>query len=189
VPVLAPKVDISRALTIGGWMSEDELLWLATQAHRYQYVVEFGSLHGRSTVAMADNMLAPFKLWAVDPWAGDYYNEEGSPIPITTYVYPYFRQNLAEHIKAGHVIPVREFSYRFSLPYHVDMVFIDGDHRYETVVKDIKKAFDLLKNGGLICGHDYGHQDWPGVKQAVDSLVSTMSPIKVEGTIWSAIKC
>jgi predicted O-methyltransferase YrrM len=73
------------------------------------------------------------------------------------------------------------FSYQFSLPYKIDMVFIDGDHRYETVVKDIKKAFELLKPGGLICGHDYDHPNWPGVKQAVDEYVGN---VEIEGTIW-----
>lgn len=185
---MVSHVDISQALKIGGWMSEPELTWLAEHAHKYQLIVEFGSLHGRSTRAMADNMLNGSKLWAVDPWAGDYYDEDGGKVPISTYVMPYFKQNLADHIKVGKVIPVREFSYRFKLPFQVDMVFIDGDHKYETVIKDIKKAFELLKDGGLICGHDYEHPSWPGVKKAVDILVDTMSPIKVEGTIWSAIK-
>jgi predicted O-methyltransferase YrrM len=98
---------------------------------------------------------------------------------------PYFMKNLADHIQSDHVLPVRGFSYSFNLPYKIDMVFIDGDHRYETVVKDIKKAYELLKSGGLICGHDYNHPQWPGVKKAVDELVG---PVGVEHTIWHAIK-
>jgi len=186
--MMTSQVNIDKALTIGGWMSEPELTWLASMASSHKYIVEFGVLHGRSCRAMADNMMPNGHIWAVDPWAGDYYEEEGEKVPISTYVMPYFIQNLSDYIKADRVTPVREFSYRFKLPHQVDMVFIDGDHRYETVIKDIKKAFELLKDGGLICGHDYGHPAWPGVKKAVDILVDTMSPIKVEGTIWSAIK-
>lgn len=184
--VAMPQVDISRALTIGGWMSEDELLWLATQARYHQYIVEFGSLHGRSARAMADNLCYAGKIWCVDPWAGDYINEEGEKLnQVNTYVMPYFVQNLKDHIEANRVVPVREFSYRFSLPHRVDMVFIDGDHRYETVVKDIKKAYELLREGGLICGHDYDHPAWPGVRQAVTEWVG---PVEVTGTIWHALK-
>lgn len=176
--------DISKALSIGGWMSEPELLWLATQARSHKFIVEFGSLHGRSTRAMADNNDG--KIWAVDPWAGDYYQEDGNTIPISTYVMPYFIQNLKDHIDTGHVIPVRQFSYYFSSHCIMDMVFIDGDHRYETVVRDIKKADELLRKGGLICGHDYGHPNWPGVKQAVDELVG---PVSIENsTIWWKVK-
>lgn len=183
--IVASQVDISKALALGGWMSVQELTWLATMAKQRMHIVEFGSLHGRSTRAIADNNNPMGRIWAVDPWAGDYYDEEGTNIPISTYVMPYFIQNLKDHIDAGHVVPVRMFSYQFSLPYQIDMVFIDGDHRYETVVKDIKKAFELLKPGGLISGHDYGHPSWPGVKQAVDEYVGQT---KVEGTIWSALK-
>ena len=184
--VVQPKVDISQALTIGGWMSEDELLWLATQASSRKYIVEFGSLHGRSARAMADNMCQDGQLWAVDPWKGEYYNENGDAMSIVnTYAMPYFIKNLQDHVDAHRVHAVRQFSYLFSLPLKVDMVFIDGDHRYETVVKDIKKAFELLRPGGLICGHDYDHPTWPGVKQAVTELVG---PVEVVGTIWHALK-
>ena len=184
-PAVASQVNIERAIQLGGWMSVPELTWLASQALKCKTIVEFGSLHGRSSRALADNMPNGAKLWCVDPWKGDYISEEGNAIPLNTYVMPYFIQNLKDHIDLHRVIPVRRFSYQFSLPFQVDMVFIDGDHRYETVVKDIKKAYELLRTGGLICGHDYGHPMWPGVKQAVDEV---MVPNLEEGTIWWKIK-
>jgi hypothetical protein len=46
-----------------------------------------------------------------------------------------------------------------------DMVFIDGDHAYESVVRDIKWGVSTLKNGGLICGHD---RDRQAVRNALD---------------------
>lgn len=183
--VVQPKVDISRAILLGGWMSESELLWLATQALYHRYIVEFGSLHGRSARAMADHLPPGGKIWCVDPWTDSYYNEEGHNLPISTYVMPHFIKNLKDHIDAGRCQPVRQFSYTFSLPHKVDMVFIDGDHRYETVVKDIKKANELLREGGLICGHDYDHPSWPGVKKAVTEWVG---PVEVIGCIWHAIR-
>jgi len=178
-------VDIEKAQSIGGWMNDFELLWLATQARERLHIVEFGSLLGRSARALADNNPSTGRIWCVDPWAGDYYTEEGNPIPISTYVMPEFVKNLLDHVQTGHVVPVRMFSYQFSLPYQIDMVFIDGDHRYETVVRDIKKAYELLKPGGLICGHDYDHPNWPGVKQAV---IEYCNDFKVEETIWYQIK-
>lgn len=184
MPSVASPVDISRALPIGGWMSERELLWLATQARNHPYIVEFGSLYGRSARAMADNLPKEGRIWCVDPWAGDLYTQDGYPA-ISTYCMPNFIENMRDHIDAGRCHPIREFSYRFSLPHKVDMVFIDGDHDYKTVVKDIKKALELLELGGLICGHDYSEHSWPGVKQAVDEWIGEVS---LEGTIWSAIK-
>jgi len=183
--VASPQVDISRATPIGGYMSEAELMWLATQAHKCKYIVEFGSFHGRSSRAIADNLMPEGKLWCVDPWGPDYLNEDGSKNGINPYVMPYFCHNLKDHIDAGRVIPVRDFSYNFSPPHKVDMVFIDGDHRYKTVVRDLRKAYGMLNHGGMICGHDYGHPDWHGVKQAVLEYVVNFG---VTETIWHAIK-
>lgn len=48
-----------------------------------------------------------------------------------------------------------------------DLVYIDGDHTYEGVVKDLAAWYPKVKKGGVICGDDIG---WPGVKQAVDEF-------------------
>jgi hypothetical protein len=37
----------------------------------------------------------------------------------------------------------------------VDFVYIDGNHSYESVKKDITLYYPLIKNNGLIGGHDY----------------------------------
>lgn len=184
--MVASQVNINNALSIGGWMSVRELTWLATNAREREYIVEFGSFLGRSTRALADNIKKNGVIWAVDPWNGDYFCENGSKLEtVNTFVMPDFIRNLQDHIDNKTVIPRRLFSYSFSLPFKVDMVFIDGDHRYETVIKDINKAFSLVKKGGIISGHDYNHPTWPGVKRAVDELIG---PIELEEQIWWTIK-
>lgn len=52
----------------------------------------------------------------------------------------------------------------------IDFVFIDGDHSYEGVKKDIELWLPKIKKTGFISGHDYGHERLPGVKKAVDQL-------------------
>lgn len=177
---MVSQINIEKALSTPGWMSPRELIWLATQAQKCHRIVEFGSYLGRSTRALADN--CPGKVWAVDPWNGDYFTESGDVLDVVnTYVMPEFLYNLEDHIKSGKVIPIRDYSTNFKYNYLADMVFIDGDHRYHTVIKDIKKALSILKSGGIISGHDYEFPTWPGVKQAVDEM---LSGIQVEDTIW-----
>jgi len=181
--MIASHVDISKALQIGGWMSEKELTWLAKAAESCKTIVEFGSYHGRSTRALADNSRLDAKIWAVDPWNGDYRTDAGQLISdVDSYCLPYFKRNLKDHIDSGKVIVCRGFSYNFESSLAMDMVFIDGDHRYGTVLKDIKKALELVSNNGIIAGHDYGHPLWFGVKRAVDE---TFKNVEVEDTIWS----
>ncbi len=53
----------------------------------------------------------------------------------------------------------------------VDVIFIDADHRYESVISDTKNATTLLPNGGYIIYDDYGLPG-AGVKHAVDDLIT-----------------
>jgi len=39
----------------------------------------------------------------------------------------------------------------------MDLVFVDGDHHYLSVVQDTLTAFKLIRPGGIIVWHDYGH--------------------------------
>ena len=38
---------------------------------------------------------------------------------------------------------------------YIDFLFIDGDHRYDQVKKDLDNWVPKVKEGGIICGHDY----------------------------------
>lgn len=48
----------------------------------------------------------------------------------------------------------------------LDFVYIDGDHSYEFVKKDIEICLPLVKFGGVLGGHDFVN-DHPGVVKAV----------------------
>lgn len=42
-------------------------------------------------------------------------------------------------------------------PDQVDMVWIDGDHSTEQIIKDIQNYYPKVKYGGIFGGHDYQH--------------------------------
>ncbi|QNJ01754.1 class I SAM-dependent methyltransferase [Synechococcus sp. PROS-U-1] len=50
-----------------------------------------------------------------------------------------------------------------------DFIFIDGDHRYEAVKKDLNNSLALVKKNGVLAGDDY---DWQDVAKAVDIFAS-----------------
>lgn len=52
-------------------------------------------------------------------------------------------------------------------PLSLDYVFIDAAHDYESVRADIGYWLPMIKPGGWIGGHDYGHKRYPGVAKAV----------------------
>lgn len=54
---------------------------------------------------------------------------------------------------------------------YFDFVYIDGNHEYEYVTKDLNLWYPKVRGGGILCGHDYGNEPtWMGVKKAVDEF-------------------
>jgi len=69
---------------------------------------------------------------------------------------------------------------------YFDVVFIDADHSYKAVKKDIRWWFPVIKPGGILCGHDYC-KECPGVIEAVDEAFKGKAIILPE-TIWAVRK-
>jgi hypothetical protein len=173
-------VNIERAKTIEGWMAESELMWLGQQARKASVFLECGSWHGRSTRAIADNLPEGGVCYAADSFNGS----SGEPDAHATAklregddAYMAFWHNNHDHILSGKIIPIRMQGANAAamlrhLGIKADICFIDADHSYEGCKADILNFRELVKEGGLICGHDYGTDQfsWVGVRQAVDEL-------------------
>ncbi len=56
----------------------------------------------------------------------------------------------------------------------LDIVYIDGDHRPESVLNDLRNWFPKVRFGGVICGDDY---NWPG---AAEVITDFFAPLKCE---------
>ena len=177
-------MNIKNALATEGWMKPSELEWLAEKASNLRYVVEIGSWMGRSTTAMADNMEGLGVILAVDTWRGSEEHEALLKDKPPNYVYDLFCRNLKAHIDSGRVCPMRLPSLEAARVFQAigyagfDMVFIDAAHDYENVKADIQAWKPLVKPGGLLCGHDWGH---PPIVQAVRELLGNT---KSSSTIW-----
>lgn len=52
-----------------------------------------------------------------------------------------------------------------------DLIYIDGDHLYDSVVRDIRSSLKIIKPGGLITGHDYYTTTNSGVPKAVSDML------------------
>ena len=52
-----------------------------------------------------------------------------------------------------------------------DYVFLDGGHKYETVLNDLKNLTKVVENNGVILCDDYDLTYAPGVKKAIDEYV------------------
>ncbi len=175
--------SLDKALKIPGFMFHHELDWLYEQAREREIVVEIGVWKGRSTTALCEG--CPGVVIAVDHFSGGADNEDASPAAARDQnVRAVAIANLQPYLDSGKLILVQTpsdrayetlrklFPGRFA-----DMVFVDGDHRAEALKVDMQYR-NLVKDGGLFCGHDY---DWPS-----GSVVEATAPFKpiVDGRMW-----
>ena len=149
-------VDVAD--TILGMMVRTELEWIYEAAKRMDTIVEIGSYKGRSTYALCAGCRG--QVYAVDPFmAGGYWPDTDS----VKDTYPEFMENMKGFANLTVVRMTSEEAAASGLiPPMVDMVFIDGDHDYAMVKKDLELWAPRTKK--LVCGHDL---NVPGVEQAV----------------------
>ena len=143
---------------IPGWLTEVEAKRLEELA-RGKRVLEIGSYCGLSTVVMG--------RVAAHVTAVDYFDGRGTPHPANTK--PTFDNSISRYGLQGKVEAVHPDA-ELPLPKY-DLVFIDGDHDYESVRIDIGKAKNVLAEGGLIAFHDFDHPSHRGVREAVEELL------------------
>lgn len=148
--------------------------------------VEVGSWLGKSASFMGveiKNSGKPIKLNCVDLWEytdhdpfyADLFDQLGDD------VYPIFLDNMIKSNISDIITPLKMDSVTASTRFQdnsLDFVFIDANHHYEFVKKDIEAWYPKVKPGGTIAGHDYIRE----VKQAVDEFFT--SPVKHIGTSW-----
>ena len=183
--------SLNRVSVISGPMRREELRWLARQAAQATIILEIGCFCGRSTSALASH--TDGYVISVDSFAGapgDAHEREAKQVGPDALC-DRAATNLQALIRTGHVVLLNGRSEEVvpmlrSFRNVIDLVFIDGDHSYEQVVRDIEVCVPLLREGGILSGHDYGDRKHPGVKRAVDeqlSGISTPTP-----RIWAWVK-
>ena len=167
------------ARQIQGWMTDDELAFLAGAARNVDSIAEVGSWKGRSTFALLSNCTGP--VYAVDHWLGS-NGERGYLKPHSEAesgdVFSEFLRNCGQF---PNLKLVRKPSVEAAAEVPpVDLVFLDGGHEYEEVLADLKAWAPKAKK--IICGHDFTDQAWPGVRRAVTETFGEVQ--RGPGSIW-----
>jgi len=131
--------------------------------------LEIGSHLGASSCHLAAG-LAPLngRLLCVDTWRNDAMLDG----PEDTF--PEFQANIAP--LRGWIEPFRKHSkdlstLEFDRPFN--LIFIDGDHSYEAVRRDLRLVAPWLASGGTIAFHDFSHPNHMGVTRAVGEALAS----------------
>jgi len=146
---------------VDGWMTDDQArrLWdRAAGLPASGQIVEIGSFRGRSTVILATAAPAGVGVFAIDPHAG---NDRG-PQEIEGYEeaaaadHEVFHENLRAAGADERVQHLRSFSQDAlgAVGGDVDLLYIDGAHRFEPALADIRVWGGRVARGGTMLIHD-----------------------------------
>lgn len=176
-----------------GQISEKDGLFLYELASRCTdgVIVEIGAGTGTSTVCLAKGSKSGHnvKVYSIDPHISaadtpdpEAGSSENDGIPDLKYyidqgkVFPHFKETLRRMQVDDIVIPIVDYSelaynkglngYEWNLP--IEFLFIDGDHRYNYVKKDLELWGKWVIDGGIIAMHD---KPFTGVQKAIDNMV------------------
>ncbi|MGH2994959.1 MAG: class I SAM-dependent methyltransferase [Gaiellaceae bacterium] len=132
-------------------------------------------------------VVRPARLHLVDPWAfmgGEPYREAryGGKVALDQTamdelyedVLRRFTRPIASGVVEVHRCLSAEAASRFPDGYF-DWVYVDGNHLYQFVRRDLELFAPKVRSGGLIAGDDYGVAGWweDGVTRAVDEFVAS----------------
>lgn len=127
--------------------------------------VEIGSGGGGSSIAFLD---AGCYMYLIDSY-GEYENCLGGSNPDA---YEHIKEKLIPYEGQHTLIKGRSDKVCNQIP-QVDFVFIDGNHQYEFVKKDIELYWPKIKPGGILTGDDYSYlPPMYGGKPAVDEFIA-----------------
>jgi predicted O-methyltransferase YrrM len=151
----------ARVADVEGWMSPGQASTLYDAARRCPAggtIVEIGSFQGRSTIVLASAAPPDVSVIAIDPHAG---NDRG-PQEIDGYAdaaaddHAVFLANLERAGVADRVRHIRKFSddALTEVDAPIDVLYIDGAHRYGPARADIRNWGARVTDGGTMLIHD-----------------------------------
>lgn len=146
---------------VEGWMSPGQGSTLYDAGLRCPAngtIVEIGSFRGRSTIVLAAAADPSVTVFAIDPHAG---NDRG-PQEIDGFAdeaaddHAVFNSNLASAGVTDRVTHLRSFSddALADVQGNIDVLYIDGAHRYTPALADIRAWGDRVGPGGTMLIHD-----------------------------------
>jgi predicted O-methyltransferase YrrM len=146
----------------GNFMRWDVLIELI-KGNKYRNIAEVGIAKGHTALKLLESCDLD------NYYAIDFRYHPAFLQAMEGHFYPAFRPCLLSSDRAAAVIPD-----------DLDMVFVDAAHDEKSVKEDILRWLPKVRDGGILCGHDYGNSKWVGVKKAVDYCLGSANILIVE---------
>jgi hypothetical protein len=126
-------------------------------------------------------------VYCVDTWEartsgmGKLYDRAGGKDSVVLQL---CRRTKAHLFRNLFLLPLPSLDAATVFPFKADLIFLDAEHSYDAVSKDMHAWWPHLRTGGILCGHDFSIR-WPGVIWAVRKFLPTYDRRRA---VWHAVK-
>ena len=173
---------------VDGWLIPGQEFWLFSTAYKLRdgaRIVEIGSYKGRSTVSLGLACCGTRKhVYSIDRWQGVYQDVEFNADIRNIFEKGFFdewQKNIAINILQDYVTPLvgnsADIARIWKAP--IDMLFVDGSHRFEDVIDDFENYYPYVVSGGVMAFHDVT-PEWKGSFRAWHEHISAR--LRTHGT-------
>ena len=162
----------------------------------YKVGAEIGVAYGGHAEAILKNTDVE-KLYLVDPYHPDWVGTDGYTLPNGDHFGQHEYEELYLHALhrtnkyQGRTKFIRDTSHAGSTIVdqdlgegYLDFVFIDAKHTYDDLMADLKLWAPLVKEGGIVAGHDFGHESYPGIERCVRDWALGNTINIEDGFVW-----
>lgn len=171
-----------------GWGSYEPVFEELIGEVKPKLIVEVGTWKGASAIHMAKlcrKHNIDTEIVCVDTWLGNWqhWSRESGPGSRTDLrlkngfpqLYYQFLSNVISHDVSQIItpLPLTGVAGAKLFEHHniyADLIYIDGDHEYQSVSMDLQLWLTRLAPGGVLLGDDF---EWPGVQRAAKEIAST----------------
>jgi MMP 1-O-methyltransferase len=141
-----------------------EFLYSLIRLHRPEIAVEIGTYKGNAAIAIAQALKDNNKgrLHTIDPFDQEIVRTAVRKSGLDCQVK--YHNGYSQDVIPGLELP------------RIDFAFIDGDHSYESVKRDVELISDLVPAGGVVVFHDVSidlHQGFDGPKKMTEELAAS----------------
>lgn len=136
---------------------------LAKQHFEYTHnliVCEIGVEYGENAISIS-RMLKPMEFYLVDPH------------PRCKGIGNYIKKNSDDALK--------------DVP-QCDFIYIDGDHRYSQIQRDLENYWKKVKKDGILAGHDFGTNEMGVIKAVTEFAIKNKLELNVNSSDWWFLK-
>ena len=149
--------------------------------------IEIGSYAGESA-EMFVNSGAFKQLYCIDPWEMNYDPSDCTGDEGLLEAEKAFDARFKDSPVVVKIKDKSEDAVSMFRDETIDFIYIDGNHQYESVKRDLELYVPKIKLRGIIAGHDYGGPTTPGATLAINEYFGIEPDSRYPDYSWVYIR-